>query len=134
MKLLHVQLILGIWILTAPFLMEPDPVASGNDLMVGAMIIGVSIASLRPAIRVIKKVNTYLGIWLFLAPVLLNHNELMVAASDMLAGAILIVLSFFRDKELKNNGTDPMAKIQTSVKRHMKETEAGEGKERAIPL
>lgn len=134
MKLLHVQLILGIWILTAPFLMEPDPVASGNDLMVGAMIIGVSIASLRPAIRVIKKVNTYLGIWLFLAPVLLNHNELMVAASDMLAGAILIALSFFRDKELKNNGTVPMAKIQTSAKRNMKETEAGEGKERAIPL
>jgi hypothetical protein len=99
----------GAWVVIAPFALgySDTAVALWNDLIVGVAValLGAAAATSQNENRV-KTANwmtAALGLWLFLAPFILEYAALTAALwSDLIAAAAILVLSLGAELELEN--------------------------------
>lgn len=90
------NVILGIWLVVAPFIFAMTAAAFWNDVCVGlfALILASTRVS-RPtaATRAASWTNVIVGVWLIFAPFVLDYLSLAEFWNDILVGAALLILA-----------------------------------------
>jgi amino acid permease len=90
------NVILGLWLMTAPQVLNYNGIAADNDHIVGPLVASFAIIALSGCTRSVSKYNIPLGAWLLLAPWLLEYENALASTNDMAAGTLITVLSFFK--------------------------------------
>lgn len=89
-----INLIAGLWLIVAPFLLGYSDlaVAVWNDVVIGIIVALLAIVSLaaRPRNEMLSWLDYLPGIWLLIAPFLLMYGNNAATANDMLVGIIVI--------------------------------------------
>ncbi len=82
----------------APSALGSTGAAANSDHLAGALIVTAAVIALADVGRATRFVNVLFGAWLIVAPWLLAGTTKSVTWSDMIAGALVILLSFPRGK------------------------------------
>lgn len=86
----------GLWLLAAPDVLGTSGAAADSDHLVGALIITVVAVALAEPARAARFANLPIAAWLLVAPWLLDGMIGAAQASNVIAGAAVIVLSLPR--------------------------------------
>jgi len=87
---------LGIWLMFSPAVFGTQAGAADSDHLVGALITAVAVIVMAEVIRAGRFLNVLLGAWIIAAPWLLSGPGTTARWNDVLAGAIVILLSLPR--------------------------------------
>ena len=91
----RLNLILGAWLLIAPFIGLGDAVAvaAWNSWIVGAVVIAVALIGLNQPRPWEEAVNLVAGVWIFFAPFLFGYSNFAEAAWNqiLVGGAIATI-------------------------------------------
>ena len=87
---------LGIWLMFAPAVFGTKAGAADSDHLLGALITMVAVIVMAEVIRAGRFLNVLLGAWIIAAPWLLSGAGTAARWNDVIAGALLIVLSILR--------------------------------------
>jgi len=93
---LIVSAALGLWLMFAPSVLGSSGMAAHSDHLVGALTLTVAVIALAEVGRAMRFVNVLLGAWIVVSPWLLGGATTAATWSDMIAGVLIIVLSFPR--------------------------------------
>ena len=86
----------GGWLMLAPAALGSSGVAAHSDHLVGALIVTVAVIALADVGRATRFLNLLLGAWVIAAPWMLGGATPASRWSDMIAGALVILLSLPR--------------------------------------
>ena len=93
---LLVSAALGLWLMFAPGALASAGRAAHSDHLIGALIVTVAVIALADVGRAVRFINILVGAWIIAAPWLLCGATTSAKWSDMIAGALVILLSFPR--------------------------------------
>ena len=86
----------GIWLMFIPALFESTGTAAHNNHIVGALIVTVAAIALAEVGRATRFVNVLLGLWMIVAPWLIEGATTSAMWSDAVTGALVVALSLRR--------------------------------------
>ena len=92
------NLLLGIWLVIAPFLLRYATSASrGNDITIGIIIALLAAFRLFGAYRAawLSWLNALLGIWLIVAPFILGYDSSSALWNDIIVGLFIAFLGIW---------------------------------------
>ena len=87
--------LLGLWIMASPDVMDYIGPERLNNHIVGPLVVSMGIIALAETTRAVRWVNVVLGCWLVLAPVLLRYEPLHIGVRSALLGIAIAGLSWF---------------------------------------
>jgi hypothetical protein len=90
------NVLLGIWLIIAPFIFAATPAAFWNSLLVGIFVLILASTRMsRPAAdtRALSWTNAVVGIWLIIAPFVLDYVALADFWNSIACGALLLILA-----------------------------------------
>lgn len=93
-----VNLILGAWLIIAPFLFAVSAPALWNDVIVGVLVLilaGVRVSKPSPATRSASWTNVALGAWLIIAPFVLAYTSAAATWNDVVVGVLIAALALW---------------------------------------
>jgi len=93
---LLVSVALGLWLMFAPAALSSTGMAAHSDHLIGALIVTVAVIALADVGRSVRLVYVLFGAWVIVAPWLLGGATASATWNDMIAGALVILLSFPR--------------------------------------
>lgn len=93
-----INMLLGIWLMVAPQLLNYSKQAADNAHIVGPVITTFAIISLTEATRNVRWYNIPPGVWLLLAPWILNYENGTAIFNDMVVGLLVIIFAFIKGK------------------------------------
>ena len=93
---LLLSVVLGLWLMFAPAALGSMGMAAHSDHLVGALIVTASVIAFADVGRAVRFINVLFGAWLIAAPWLLGGATTSSTLSDMIAGLLVILLSFPR--------------------------------------
>jgi hypothetical protein len=88
--------LLGFWLMAAPVPLGASGFAANSDFLVGPLIAVVAVCAMAEVIRALRYVNVALGLWLVVAPWVLDGATAASTANDLVIGLVLIALSIPR--------------------------------------
>jgi uncharacterized membrane protein len=95
---LAVCAVLGGWLMLAPSVLGTSGTAAGNDQLVGALIITFAVIGFGESARAARFVNVPLGVWLVIAPWVLEGVTSVARWNDLAVGLVVILLSLPRGR------------------------------------
>jgi len=95
---------LGLWLMFAPSTLGSTGKAAHSDHLIGALILTVAVIALAEVGRVARFVNVFFGAWIIAAPWLLGGATTAARWNDMIAGSLVILLSFQRGPIIEQYG------------------------------
>lgn len=98
------NIVLGLWLMTAPTILGYGSAAADNGHIIGPLIVTFSTISLWEATSAVQKWNYPFAIWLLLAPWVLGYNFSIAIILDMLVGAMVFALSTAKSKKKNSYG------------------------------
>ena len=98
------NIILGIWIIVAPAVLNFDINAANNNHIVGPLIVTFAIVAIWEINRSVRYFNLVAGIWLVAAPFLLSFDSSAATWVDVVSGALVAVTSLFKGRISKKYG------------------------------
>jgi len=102
-----INLILGIWLILAPFVLGSLGLRAtvGNDMILGILLIASSwwiLAAMTQAVGV-SWFQMLCGIWLVIAPFVLRYRDVSHAlANDVVVGVIVFVVGLLESQALEH--------------------------------
>ncbi len=88
----------GVWLMFAPWMFQTTGRAADSDHLVGALIVTFAVIAMAEVGRTVRFINILFGAWLIIAPFLLSGFTTNALVSDLIAGVLVILLSFRRGK------------------------------------
>lgn len=88
--------LIGIWLMAAPAVLDYGAPAEMNDRIAGPVAATFAIIAISGVTRPLRRVNTVVGLWLLAAPWLLGYGGGVQTVNDMIAGALLLLLSLVK--------------------------------------
>jgi hypothetical protein len=88
-----INLILGVWLMAAPAVLDYAGAARTNDRIVGPLAASCAMIAAWEITRALRAVNAILGIWLFVAPWVLSFRGVEIFNSTV-AGLLLVFCAF----------------------------------------
>jgi len=95
---LLVSVALGLWLMFAPAALGSTGLGAHSDHLFGALIVTVAVIALADVGRAARFVNVLFGAWVIVAPWLLGGATASARWSDLIVGALVILLSLPRGK------------------------------------
>lgn len=92
----------GLWLMTAPSVLNYGSNASDNGHIVGPVIVTFSVIAMWDCTRNTIRWNIPLAIWLLIVPFLLDYTNFSACLSDISAGVFIFILSIKEIKAGKN--------------------------------
>lgn len=89
-------MLLGLWLMAAPGVLQYEGPERMNDHIVGPLVLCAAIVAIADTSRAVRWVNVALGCWLVLAPVLLNYRPSHAGVRGSLIGAAILGLSLIQ--------------------------------------
>lgn len=96
---------LGIWLMLTPAMLASSGAAAHSEHLVGALIVTVAVIALADVGRAVRFVNMVLGAWVIAAPWILSGATPASRWSDIIAAALVILLSLPRGPVGERYGT-----------------------------
>jgi uncharacterized membrane protein len=96
---------LGIWLMAAPAVLGSAGSAANSDVIVGALVATVAVTALGEVTRSLRFLNIILGLWIVAGPWLLNGATTSSTWIDVIAGLLVVVLSFPRGRIREGYGS-----------------------------
>ena len=96
-----IEIAVGIWVMSAPVVLDIcSEAAANNDYITGPLIVTFAAVALNEATRPLRWVVLLAGVWLLIAPFLLGHwvSEPAAAGSDIIAGCLAMVFPWVRGR------------------------------------
>ena len=90
--------LLGIWLMTAPYLLHIGGTLSFVDYICGPLIVTISVLSMAEVVRSLRLVNVGFAIVLLISPWSFTHESASFVFSDILTAFLLIFLSLPKGK------------------------------------
>jgi len=93
-------LILGIWLILAPFILGyVDSAAITNDVIIGIILAGIALVRLFSSFRPfwLSWVNIVLGFWLIIAPFVLGYTLAASQWNDIIVGILIVALGVWNE-------------------------------------
>lgn len=89
------NVILGLWLIISPFVLGYmyEPLAMYNDIFMGILIGGFAFYAAFEEKPAASWLNIAFGIWLFISPLVLNHNVEVAGSNEMIVGVFVVVLA-----------------------------------------
>ena len=94
-----VNLVLGIWLLVAPWALHEAGIAETNSIVMGIVVAGIAALSLvaPPRRHLPAWINVAAGLWVLFSPWALHINrQTPVVVTSALAGALVIIFALAR--------------------------------------
>lgn len=95
---LLVGIVLGVWLMLAPYVLGSSAPAAHSDHLLGALIITVVMIALADVGRAARFANVLLGALVIVSPWLLEGATASAVWNDAIVGALVILLSFRRGR------------------------------------
>lgn len=86
-------ILIGLWLTAAPDVLQYEGPERTNNHIVGPLVVSAAVIAVAEVTRAVRWVNAALGVWLILAPVILNYSPLHIGVRSSLAGAAVLGLS-----------------------------------------
>jgi len=87
-----ISVVLGIWLMAAPAVLDFPGPARINDRIVGPLVVSFAIIAYWEVTRSLRWVQLVLGFWLLVAPWVLGY-ELVATLNSMIVGLLLMALA-----------------------------------------
>lgn len=88
-----INAMLGLWLMAAPGVFHFGKLASNNDHIIGPLIVTFAVVAWWECTRGARKFNIPLAGWLLIAPWILEYNDALATANDMIMGGLVLLLS-----------------------------------------
>jgi hypothetical protein len=95
---------LGLWIMAAPDVLGSSGTGADSDHLVGALIVVVSVIAMAEVVRACRFLNLALALWLLIAAWVLDGNTTASLASDVAAGVLLLMVTWYRGPRTERFG------------------------------
>lgn len=95
---------LGLWLMFAPSTLGSTGKVAHSDHLIGALILTFAVIALAEVGRVARFINVLFGAWIIAAPWLLGGATTAATWNDMIAGSLVILLSFQRGSVIEQYG------------------------------
>ena len=95
----------GIWLMFTPAALGTAGAVAHNEHLVGALIVTAAVIALADVGRAARFINVLFGAWVIAAPWVLGGATSASRWSDLIAGAVVILLSFPRGPVGERYGT-----------------------------
>jgi len=93
-----INILFGIWLILAPFILDYASlqVAMWNDIILGVLVLAVAmIRTFGTALATASWINVVLGIWLVIAPFVLNYRDNPSPRwNDVILGILVIIFAW----------------------------------------
>ncbi|MBX7158570.1 MAG: SPW repeat protein [Verrucomicrobiae bacterium] len=93
-----INILLGLWLMIAPALLNYEDPAQTNDHIIGPLITTVSLVACWQIMRSLRWINLVFGVWLLLSPWLLHYPQVSAMIHSMMIGGLVIIFSFPKGK------------------------------------
>jgi short-subunit dehydrogenase len=93
-----INVLIGLWLMAAPGLLEFEKTSANNHYIVGPLVITMAVASIWDVNRSFRYFNLLAGIWLVVSVGLLPHETFAEIVSSFLSGIFLIFFSMVKGK------------------------------------
>jgi hypothetical protein len=93
-----INILLGLWLMFSPDLLQFEKAASNNNHIIGPLVLTVAITALWEVNRSVRFFNIPLGAWLVVSPFILGFQLSTAAAlwGAILPGVLIIVFSLVK--------------------------------------
>jgi hypothetical protein len=88
--------VLGVWLMFAPSVFGTRGAAADSDHLIGALAVTIAVIAMAEVVRAGRFLNVLLGLWIIASPWLLAGTTSSAKWNDVIAGAVLVVLSLPR--------------------------------------
>jgi hypothetical protein len=88
------NIVLGIWLIIAPFLLAVSQAAMWNDITVGVLVLlltGTRVSKPTVGTKSASWTNAAIGLWLILAPFILGYGNTAAMWNDVIVGFLVLV-------------------------------------------
>lgn len=85
--------VLGLWLMAAPGVLGTQAAAADNNHLVGAVVVSFAVIALAEVARPVRFLNLLLGLWIIVAPWLLDGASTISIWNSAVVGGLVIVLS-----------------------------------------
>jgi|GEM_PF-519112 len=87
-------LVLGLWLIASPFTLGyRSPLLALSDIISGILVIGLAVIAFRTGRAWAAWANTFVGLWLALAPLVFWAPDAAAYANDTLVGMLVVVFA-----------------------------------------
>jgi len=93
-----VTMLLGLWLMFAPDLLDFSKKISNNAHIVGPLIATFAIIAIWECTRNVRLFNLPLAAWLFIAPWILQYDNNVALLSDYAVAILVVLLLFVKPK------------------------------------
>jgi hypothetical protein len=98
-----ISVILGIWLMAAPTVLDYTGPARDNDHIVGPLVVSFAIIAHWEVTRPLRWIQLVLGFWLLVTPWVLGY-ELVATLNSSVVGLLLMALSTVSGKTQQRVG------------------------------
>lgn len=99
-----INILLGLWLMISPGLLQFEKAASNNNYIVGPMVLTFAITALWGVNRSARFLNVATGIWLAVSPFIIGFQSSVAIWSTVLSGVLIAGFSFVRGSIKRNYG------------------------------
>jgi hypothetical protein len=98
------NIMLGIWLMAAPRLLDYNGLAADNDHIIGPVVTSFAIIALSGCTRAVGKYNIPLGAWMVVAPWVLGYDTDISIVNDSGTGILILMFALFKRKTNQQYG------------------------------
>jgi len=91
-----IHILVGLWLMISPDLLQFGKTASSNNYIVGPLILTFAIIALWEVNRSVRFLNTVAGAWLIVSPFVLGLQSFIIIWNTILSGALIVGFSFIK--------------------------------------
>lgn len=105
-----INLILGAWLVIAPFLLGATASATWNDVLAGLAVLvlaGTRAAKPATSTTLLSWINLLIGVWLIIAPFVLGYASQGTIWNDVIVGVLLVMFGWWSSRMPPPDGTKP---------------------------
>jgi hypothetical protein len=99
-----INILLGLWLMISPELLQLEKTASSNNYIIGPLILTFSITALWELNRSALFFNAVMGIWLAISPLVLNLQSSVAIWNTILSGILIVLFSLIKTRKKGNYG------------------------------
>lgn len=97
-----INIVIGLWLMISPALLNFGKVAADNGYITGPIVISFSTIAISECTRGVRLWNYPVGLWLLISPWILNYTEANAFWHHLGAGLVIIVVCSIKGGLTKN--------------------------------
>ena len=97
MRAAIINILLGLWLMISPALLQFEKAAFNNNYIVGPLVLTCAVMALWEVNRSARYLNMAAGGWLVASPFILNFQSTNAIWTTVLSGVLIAVLSFIKE-------------------------------------